>query len=109
LLFFLIFFFSFSVSSGFVCSWKDLDRTTNCCHDTHLTDINRFSCDYCNETVFCCSVYEYCVSCCMYPGNVSSTSKRFLPPTLLLLFSLFLSFYVLLPTSLFFFFFFFLL
>jgi len=50
---------------GYVCKHEALDRRTGCCKD----QTRAFSCprEYCNTTSRCCSIYEYCVACCMDP------------------------------------------
>jgi len=54
---------------GGVCKWKDLNPITSCCRDYSVTKIQPFSCEHCNRTIACCSVYEFCVSCCLDPAK----------------------------------------
>jgi len=54
---------------GGVCKWKDLNPVTSCCKDYSITKIHPFSCENCNRTIACCSVYEFCVSCCLDPAK----------------------------------------
>lgn len=35
----------------------------------------RYSCKTCNPQG-CCTIYEYCVSCCLHPGKVDSLYRR---------------------------------
>jgi len=51
---------------GYVCKHENFDGRTGCCKDH---DRRAFSCprEYCNTTSRCCSIYEYCVACCMDP------------------------------------------
>jgi hypothetical protein len=37
----------------------------------------RYSCKTCNSRG-CCTIYEYCVSCCLHPGKVSIDLSTFL-------------------------------
>jgi len=54
---------------GGVCKWKDLNPATSCCKDYLVTKIQPYSCDNCNRTIACCSIYEFCVSCCLDPAK----------------------------------------
>lgn len=53
---------------GFICQRNDV-LPTGCCkieaENTHL-----YACTSCNHYQ-CCEVYEFCVSCCLNPDNVS--------------------------------------
>jgi len=76
--------------TGHLCFWEQLNPITHCCNvfsgDTSnkiVTDIdttnteavlplptfNRYACDACDPASNCCSIYEFCVSCCMNPTN----------------------------------------
>mmetsp|Transcript_26955 Transcript_26955/g.37981 ORF Transcript_26955/g.37981 Transcript_26955/m.37981 type:complete len:294 (+) Transcript_26955:166-1047(+) len=55
--------------AGYSCKWKELNYETNCCKDSHITLIPRYSCATCNPNSLCCGVYEFCVSCCMDPSH----------------------------------------
>lgn len=52
-----------SDNRGFVCSRSEIDTSTRCCPSIG----SPFQCDKCNQTAQCCSVYEFCVSCCLHP------------------------------------------
>lgn len=52
---------------GYVCTRNNLLRN-GCCDQTKMTP-SRFTCSTCSS-LHCCSVYEYCVSCCLNPVNV---------------------------------------
>ncbi|CDS42765.1 hypothetical protein EmuJ_001048200 [Echinococcus multilocularis] len=52
---------------GYVCIRSNLLRT-GCCDRTKRTS-SRFICSTCSS-LRCCSVYEYCVSCCLNPVNL---------------------------------------
>jgi len=54
---------------GYICKWKDWNAMSLCCKETEQTSIPRFSCQNCNTSASCCSIYEYCVSCCMAPEH----------------------------------------
>jgi len=63
---------------GYTCKWKDLEPVSSCCkelEETSLDAMQRYSCDTCNSTTLCCSVYEFCVSCCMDP-NITSLRQQ---------------------------------
>jgi len=78
---------------GAVCRWKDLNPITSCCRDYSVTKLQIFSCENCNKTIACCSVYEFCVSCCMDPAkqdlrndileSVDTKNREFEDPTML--------------------------
>jgi hypothetical protein len=46
-----------------------------CCNTTS-TDRMPYSCETCEEKSFCCSAYEYCVSCCLNPIDNQFLEKR---------------------------------
>jgi len=48
---------------GRVCKWQDVNYETGCCPDDQSTD----ACQECKEN--CCSIYAYCISCCLQPAN----------------------------------------
>ncbi|XP_017013814.2 SREBP regulating gene protein [Drosophila takahashii] len=52
---------------GFVCRREEL-LATGCCNP-ELPGIGYYSCRTCNASSHCCGVYEYCVSCCLHPGQ----------------------------------------
>jgi len=54
---------------GYVCKWKEWNAMSLCCKETEQTSIPRFSCENCNTSASCCSIYEFCVSCCMEPEH----------------------------------------
>ncbi|KAK6190966.1 SREBP regulating gene protein-like [Patella vulgata] len=51
---------------GYSCQRRHLD-SNNCC-DTKQPSTSRYNCQTCH-TNGCCSVYEYCVSCCLQPDK----------------------------------------
>lgn len=51
---------------GYVCSRSDI--LANGCCDPSLQSSKRYSCDTCKENG-CCSIYEYCISCCLHPDK----------------------------------------
>ncbi|XP_014347020.1 SREBP regulating gene protein [Latimeria chalumnae] len=51
---------------GFVCEWKDL--LVNGCCNSNAPSSRLYACDSCFPNG-CCSVYEYCVSCCLQPDK----------------------------------------
>lgn len=53
---------------GYICSRSDV-LSSGCCN-TNSENTKRFACDTCKETG-CCSIYEYCISCCLHPDKVS--------------------------------------
>ncbi|KAJ6638689.1 Scoloptoxin SSD14, partial [Pseudolycoriella hygida] len=53
---------------GFVCQRTDL-QSTGCC-DVDAVNSKFYSCDTCNLSG-CCTIYEYCVSCCLNPDKKS--------------------------------------
>lgn len=59
---------------GFVCSRFDL-LPTGCCN-LETPSTTHYSCDTCTESG-CCSIYEYCVSCCLHPDKVSNRLGSF--------------------------------
>uniref|UniRef100_A0A0B6Y970 SREBP regulating gene protein n=1 Tax=Arion vulgaris TaxID=1028688 RepID=A0A0B6Y970_9EUPU len=57
---------------GYVCRREHV-RSNNCCNPKHpLTKYQ--SCDTCLHNG-CCSVYEYCVSCCLQPKSQNVLSQ----------------------------------
>ncbi|KMZ09881.1 SREBP regulating gene protein [Drosophila simulans] len=52
---------------GFVCRREEV--LTNGCCNLELPGIGYYSCRTCNTSTHCCGVYEYCVSCCLHPGQ----------------------------------------
>jgi len=51
---------------GYVCSRNEV--LGNGCCDTSLPRVKRYSCETCKENG-CCSIYEYCISCCLHPDK----------------------------------------
>ena len=58
-----------SLFSGFVCKRNSV-LSTGCC-DKNSTSSLEFSCNGCKNSTGCCATFEFCVSCCMNPVNVS--------------------------------------
>lgn len=52
---------------GYVCSRTDV-LSTGCCN-TENENTKQYSCETCKENA-CCSIYEYCISCCLHPDKV---------------------------------------
>jgi len=54
---------------GRVCTWKTVDYRTGCCPvpEIESSPLIEYSCHFCFQN--CCSVYAYCVSCCLNPSN----------------------------------------
>ncbi|XP_075754299.1 SREBP regulating gene protein isoform X4 [Pelodiscus sinensis] len=51
---------------GYICERKDL--LVNGCCNVNVPSTKLYSCDSCLPNG-CCSVYEYCVSCCLQPNK----------------------------------------
>ncbi|KAL0272630.1 UNVERIFIED_CONTAM: hypothetical protein PYX00_005525 [Menopon gallinae] len=51
---------------GYICSRSDV-LPSGCCN-TESENTRRFACDTCKSTG-CCSIYEYCISCCLHPDK----------------------------------------
>ncbi|XP_067008807.2 SREBP regulating gene protein isoform X2 [Anabrus simplex] len=51
---------------GYVCSRIDI-LSTGCCN-TETESTKRYSCETCKDNG-CCSIYEYCISCCLHPDK----------------------------------------
>ncbi|EEB14029.1 conserved hypothetical protein [Pediculus humanus corporis] len=51
---------------GYVCSRSDL-LSSGCCN-TGSENTKKFACDTCKDNG-CCSIYEYCISCCLHPDK----------------------------------------
>ncbi|XP_064248493.1 SREBP regulating gene protein isoform X2 [Passer domesticus] len=51
---------------GYICERKDV--LVNGCCDVHVPSTKLHSCDSCLPNG-CCSVYEFCVSCCLQPSK----------------------------------------
>lgn len=60
--------------SGYICERKDL--LVNGCCNVNVPSTKLYSCDSCLPNG-CCSVYEYCVSCCLQPSKVHRLSPAF--------------------------------
>lgn len=55
---------------GYICQRKELVPSSGCCDSTiSSVSVKRYSCDTCNSGSNCCSIYEYCISCCMHPDR----------------------------------------
>ncbi|NXE68542.1 CL049 protein, partial [Calcarius ornatus] len=52
---------------GYICERKDL--LVNGCCNVHVPSTKLYSCDSCLPNG-CCSIYEFCVSCCLQPSKV---------------------------------------
>ncbi|KAH8235816.1 hypothetical protein KR032_008151 [Drosophila birchii] len=52
---------------GLVCRRKEV--LPNGCCNAELPNVGYYSCRTCNATTHCCGLYEYCVSCCLHPGQ----------------------------------------
>lgn len=53
--------------SGYVCSRHDV--LANGCCNVESSSTNRYHCESCHDNG-CCSIYEYCISCCLQPEKV---------------------------------------
>ncbi|NXS24897.1 CL049 protein, partial [Mystacornis crossleyi] len=51
---------------GYICERKDL--LVNGCCNVNVPSTKLYSCDSCLPNG-CCSIYEYCVSCCLQPSK----------------------------------------
>ncbi|XP_042895483.1 SREBP regulating gene protein [Parasteatoda tepidariorum] len=49
---------------GYVCSRHDV--LSNGCCNVDSSTTSRYNCESCHENG-CCSIYEYCISCCLQP------------------------------------------
>ena len=54
---------------GFICHRSDI--SSNGCCDRNSTSSLKYSCNGCTNSTGCCETFEFCVSCCMNPVNVS--------------------------------------
>ncbi|KAM4648887.1 SREBP regulating gene protein isoform 1-T1 [Amazona ochrocephala] len=59
---------------GYICERKDL--LVNGCCNVNVPSTKLYSCESCLPNG-CCSVYEYCVSCCLQPSKVQRCSPAF--------------------------------
>jgi len=66
-----------SDSRGYTCRIENVDRVTRCCSTQPKPTTTRYSCKTCNLKYGCCSVYEYCVSCCMTPERRQELKDNF--------------------------------
>ena len=57
------------VVSGCVCDRGSL-MSNGCCNSNSSSSF-KFSCDGCKNSTGCCDKFEFCISCCMNPINVS--------------------------------------
>ncbi|XP_071446260.1 SREBP regulating gene protein [Hetaerina americana] len=51
---------------GYICSRSDV--LANGCCNNESDNTKRYACDTCRENG-CCSIYEYCISCCLDPNK----------------------------------------
>lgn len=51
---------------GYICSRTDV-LSTGCCN-TDIDTTKQYSCETCKDNG-CCSIYEYCISCCLHPDK----------------------------------------
>ena len=54
---------------GYICHRSDI--ASNGCCDRNSTSSLKYSCNGCTNSTGCCETFEFCVSCCMNPVNVS--------------------------------------
>jgi len=54
------------MGTGYVCSRQNVMRNGCCQPETEGT--RRHSCDTCRDNG-CCSIYEFCISCCLQPDK----------------------------------------
>lgn len=57
---------------GYVCSRTDI-LSSGCCN-TDSETTKRYSCETCKDNG-CCSIYEYCISCCLHPDKKKFITK----------------------------------
>uniref|UniRef100_A0A131Y979 SREBP regulating gene protein n=1 Tax=Ixodes ricinus TaxID=34613 RepID=A0A131Y979_IXORI len=57
---------------GYVCQRSEV-ASTGCCN-VELPNTKRYCCDTCQPNG-CCSIYEYCISCCMQPQKIALLQK----------------------------------
>uniref|UniRef100_A0A1B0AJ45 SREBP regulating gene protein n=1 Tax=Glossina pallidipes TaxID=7398 RepID=A0A1B0AJ45_GLOPL len=50
---------------GFVCNREHILQ--NGCCNVESPETLYYTCETCNNSSHCCSIYEYCVSCCLHP------------------------------------------
>lgn len=50
---------------GFVCNAFDI--LSNGCCNVQKSTTKYYTCESCDNTAYCCGIYEYCVSCCLHP------------------------------------------
>ncbi|XP_054272640.1 SREBP regulating gene protein-like [Macrosteles quadrilineatus] len=53
---------------GYVCNRLRHEILDNGCCDASLPSVERYSCETCKDNG-CCSIYEYCISCCLHPDK----------------------------------------
>jgi hypothetical protein len=56
-------------SRGYVCRREAVDLTTGCCSSSSSGTRKRFECAGCTSWESCCTHYETCISCCLFPEN----------------------------------------
>lgn len=57
---------------GYVCQRSEVASTGCCAVDAANT--RRYCCETCQANG-CCSIYEYCISCCMHPQKITLLQK----------------------------------
>ncbi|KAM7359774.1 SREBP regulating gene protein [Cochliomyia hominivorax] len=50
---------------GFVCN-ADHMLSNGCCN-VEKPSTQYYTCETCDNSTYCCGIYEYCVSCCLHP------------------------------------------
>jgi hypothetical protein len=61
--------------TGRVCLWQEVNYSSGCCPVTP----SLFSCNECKNN--CCSMYAYCVSCCLSPEHPAQSNYSNTDPT----------------------------
>lgn len=57
---------------GYVCQRSEV--ASNGCCIAEASSTRRYCCDTCQPNG-CCSIYEYCISCCMHPQKITILQK----------------------------------
>lgn len=55
---------------GYVCPRSEI-LSSGCCN-SEIQNVFQYTCETCNVNQ-CCSIYEYCISCCLHPDKVCIT------------------------------------
>jgi len=58
-------------NTGRLCRQGQQDEVSGCCpteQQQQQQNVSRFACDGCLPTTGCCTVYEFCVACCLGPS-----------------------------------------